>query len=136
MHCPDWLCGEGVLDPCTTDHRMFDIAMLFLISKVSFLATNKSHQMYFPMLSLICTAMIVLDGGTGAFDLTNVALNKPTDQGPGTLPTVEFGLDPSYNQSHQAVDGRESVTTKFCMHTIDARPVWWLVDTMFTVYLS
>ena len=124
-----------MLDPCTTDHRMLDIAMLFLRRKAWFFATNKRNQ-NFPMRFLICTAMIVLGGGAGAFDLTNVALNKPTDQGPGTLATVENGLDPSYYQSHQAVDGRTKTESEFCTHTIDARPVWWLVDLQTTYQIQ
>ena len=100
--------------------------------KKSFLATCKSNHICFSISVLICTALFVVNTGIQVSDLTNVALNKPTDQGPGTFVDLGITQDPLFFQSSNAVDGGDSTSWFFCANTKNNNPNWWLVDLQAT----
>ena len=111
------LCGRDVRDPYTADLKSyFDIAMTIIIMKSSFLAIHKDGQVHFSACFLICTTMFVLNHGTEASGLTNVALHKPTAQGPGTFSDVDYQSIPSSFQSLKAVDGVDDTGCQMCTH--------------------
>ena len=132
MCCVDGLkrlCGRDVRDPYTADLKSyFDIAMTILIMKLSFLTIQKDDQVHFSACFLICTTMFVLNHGAEASGLTNVALHKPTAQGPETWSETDYQSIPSSFQSLKAVDGVDDTLGAKCAHTVGEGPKWWLVD--------
>ncbi|GFN83873.1 fucolectin-like [Plakobranchus ocellatus] len=59
----------------------------------------------------------------------NLALHRPTAQGPETFTNELSRNTPSLYLSNKAVDGNADGTLySHCSHTIDAPIMWWLVD--------
>ena len=96
--------------------------------KASLLGIHKSDRTHSLKGFLICIALFVVNNGTEAAGWTNVALNKPTDQGPRTFFNYKSARNPSYFLSSNAVDGNVSTKDTFCAALYDDEPNWWLVD--------
>ena len=68
---------------------------------------------------------------TQASSLTDVALHKPTAQGPATWINPAYS-DPTTHKSENAVDGIEDTEVVYCTHTTEAKLMWWMVDLQAT----
>ena len=96
--------------------------------KASLLGIHKSNRTHSSKGFLICIALFVVNNGAEASGWTNVALNKPTDQGPRTISNFQSEGNPLYYRSSNAVDGNLSTEDTFCAAIYDDEPNWWLVD--------
>ena len=73
---------------------------------------------------LLCCITLFQNDEAVMFCVANVALKKPTDQGPGT----EIG-----HKGYKAVDGIETDNWHGCTQTTKAKVTWWMVD-LLAVY--
>ena len=97
----------------------------------AFLVTQ-TNSLYVAMFYILCIVTFRVIKGTDSSSLTNVALHKPTAQGPGTYGNAFPHDDPTIYTSCQAVDGIESTNHVKCTHTHSGNPMWWMVDLQAT----
>ena len=93
------------------------------------MANIEGRLVSFVVYFLLCSIGLIQSNGALMCCAPNVALKKPTYQGPDTLLMSDFNR----YKSGKAVDGIETDNHGWCTHTVSAQVTWWVVD-LLAVY--
>ena len=88
------------------------------------MANIEGHLVSFVVYFLLCSIGLIQSNGALMYCAPNVALKKPTYQGPETFRMLDFNK----YKSDKAVDGIETDNHRWCTHTVSAHVTWWMVD--------
>ena len=108
-----------------------------LLAVMTYRVTSlERHLVSFMTYIFLLSITLVQNSEAGTSELPNVALKRPTDQGPKTYYPGSRWAVPYMFESHKAVDGLETAYRKECTHTILSQLTWWMVDLLgvFTIH--